>query len=167
MGRLMVIVFTVVGFVLCIGVGAYEPAAAEKAVEEQEKKPKKKKGPKISTATLGADDGVVFGPGTVVHDGSGMKVDVVAYKHGAGLDLKAGRQGTSYLPLHSFGTQTFKKLRKVPCTAPADSEMNAMISMPKKGQAFTVRGNKTEGVWRVRVKSAKGGEVKLQYEECK
>ena len=166
MGRLTLVVFTVVGFALYTGVGA-GPAAAEKAVQGQEKKPKKKKGPKIRSVKLNSDDGVVFGPGTVVHDGSGMKVDLVAHKHGAGLDLKAGRQGTSYLPLHSFGSQTFEKLKMVPCVAPADSEKNAMISTPEKGQAFTVRGNKTDGVWRVRVKAVQGGEVKLQYQECK
>lgn len=125
------------------------------------------KGAKVRTALLRADKGVVFGPGKTMVDGSGMKVDLIAYKHGAGLDLKAGRKGTSYHPLHRFGTQTFAKLKDVPCTAPSDSEKNAMISLPKKGQAFTVRANQSGGVWRVRIKNVSGGEVKVQYQECK
>lgn len=124
-------------------------------------------GAKVRTATLRADKGLVFGPGKVLVDGSGMKVDLVAYKHGNGLDLKAGRQGTSYLPLHRFGLKTFGKLKDVPCTAPSDSDKNGMLSLPKKGQAFTVRANQSDGVWRVRVKNVSGGEVKLQYQECK
>ncbi|MFH1529617.1 MAG: hypothetical protein ABIK09_02660 [Pseudomonadota bacterium] len=130
----------------------------------------KKKAPvpaaKIRTAALQADKGAVFATGTVLADGSGMKVDLIAYKHGTGLDLKAGRQGTSYLPLHRFGTQTFGNLADVPCTAPADSDKNAMISKPEKGQGFTVRANQSDGVWRVRVKATSGGEVKVEYQEC-
>ncbi len=122
---------------------------------------------KVRAAALRADKGAVFGTGQVLVDGSGMKVDLVAYKHGAGLDLKAGRQGTSYLPLHSFGAKTFGKLGDVPCTAPSDGEKNAMLSTPKKGQAFTLRANQSGGIWRVRVKAAGGGEVKIEYQECK
>ena len=132
---------------------------------------KKKKaaasGAKVRTAALRADKGAVFGTGAIIADGSGMKVDLIAYKHGAGVDLKAGRQGTSYLPLHGFGLKTYGKLKDVPCTAPSDSDKNAMLASPKKGQAFTVRANKSGGVWRVRVKSVGGGEVKVEYQECK
>lgn len=130
------------------------------------KKKKAAAGAKVRTAALRADKGAVFSTGQVVVDGSGMKVDLIAYKHGAGLDLKAGRQGTSYLPLHGFGQKTFGTLADVPCTAPSDGEKNAMLSTPKKGQAFTLRASKSGGIWRVRIKSSAGGEVKIQYQEC-
>jgi len=124
------------------------------------------KAAKVRTAVLHADKGAVFATGKVLTDGSGMKVDIVAYKHGTGLDLKAGRQGTSYLPLHRFGTQTFGKLKDVPCTAPADSDKNALLSKPGKGQGFTLRASQSGGIWRARVKATSGGEVKIEYQEC-
>ncbi|MBM4371710.1 MAG: hypothetical protein FJ098_08655 [Deltaproteobacteria bacterium] len=123
-------------------------------------------GKKVKTAILQADQGVVFATGEVILDGTGMKVDLVAHKHGEGLDLRAGRQGTSYLPLHRFTPGVFGKFKQVPCVAPGDGEKNGLAASPKKGEAFTVMGNKSPGVWRVRVKFLKGGKVKVQFQKC-
>jgi hypothetical protein len=120
----------------------------------------------VKTATLKADEGVVAATGALVKDGSGMKVDIIAYKHGSGLDLKGGRVGTAYQPLHKFGTKTYASLADVPCTVPTAKEKGGYLSLPEAGKAFTVTGNKSPGTWRVRVKSNQGGTAVIEYGLC-
>lgn len=128
---------------------------------------KDKPAPAAKTVKLKADDGVLASSGKVIKDGSALKVDFIAYKHGTGLDLKGGRAGTSHQPLHKFGlSQTFSKLSDVPCTEPTDKEKNAFLSKAKAGQGFTVKGNKTPGFFRVRVKSIKDGIAELEFAAC-
>jgi hypothetical protein len=142
-------VLVAAGLLVSTGLSADKPAPASKSVK------------------LAADDGVVATSGAVVKDGSALKVDVIAYKHGDGLDLKGGRTGTTHQPLHKFGlSQKFAALKDVPCTAPEDKEKNAFLSKAKAGQGFTVKGNKSAGVYRVWVKSVKDGKATLEYQKC-
>lgn len=124
--------------------------------------------PKVlaGTVTLKADQGVLFSNGSVVNDGSGLKVDVIAYKHGSGLDLKSGRTGTDNQPLHKFGSTKYGSIKEVPCTAPSASERGGYFQLPPAQAAFTVTGNKTQGTFKVWVKSSDGPSVVIQYEQC-
>jgi len=123
--------------------------------------------PKAKAACLGADDGAVAKSGKVVKDGSGMKVDFLAYKHGTGLDIKAGRQGTSHLPLHKFKKKDkYKSVKDVPCVKPLDSEKNAYLSLPEAGRGFTFVGNKSSGYYRGVVKSVAAGKITVEFEKC-
>ncbi len=118
------------------------------------------------TATLKADHGVLFSDASVVKDGSGLKVDLVAYKHGTGLDLKSGRVGTDNQPLHKFGSKKFASLSEVPCDAPSSAERGGYFQLPPTGAGFTLTGNKTAGTFKVWVKSSTGPSVVIQYEKC-
>jgi hypothetical protein len=123
--------------------------------------------PKAKTASLSADDGAVAQTGKVVKDGSGLKVDFLAYKHGTGLDIKAGRKGTSHLPLHKFKKKDkYASVKDVPCVKPLDSEKNAYLSLPEPGRGFTFVGNKSSGYYRAVVKALKDGKMTVEFEKC-
>ncbi len=123
--------------------------------------------PAAKAVTLTADEGAVAKNGKVVKDGSGMQVDFLAYKHGTGLDIKAGRQGTSHMPLHKHKKKDkYKAVKDVPCVKPLDSEKNAYLSLPEVGRGFTFVGNKSSGYYRGVVKSLAAGKITVEFEKC-
>ncbi|MBR58283.1 MAG: hypothetical protein CMH54_09705 [Myxococcales bacterium] len=122
--------------------------------------------PGVRTVTLEANEGLIASDGTVVSDGSGLKSDLVAHKHSSSLDLKGGRFGTDYQPLHDFNRIKFDSLTDVPCTAPTDAEEDNIFLLPEEGHGFTVRANKTSGYFRVWIKTMDVGMVTLDYEFC-
>ncbi|GEM_PF-4756756 len=119
--------------------------------------------PAVKKVSFGVDEGVVFSSGQIVKDGSGLKVDLIAYKHGSGIDLKSGRVGTSNKPLRSMGKKSFDSLGAVPCDTPSST---AYMSLPQSGYAFTVAGNKSDGFYKVRVVSVSGTKVTVEYAKC-
>lgn len=124
-------------------------------------------GPAAKTVVLKADDGVVASSGKVVKDGSALKVDIVAYKHGTGLDLKGGRKDNSHMALHKFKKKDkYASAKSVPCVAPLDSEKNAYLSLPEVGRGFTVKGNKSPGYYRAVVKKVEAGAVTIEFMLC-
>lgn len=124
------------------------------------------------TVTLGIDGGVVFGTGAVLAKGHDLKTDLMAYKSGAGLDLKAGiPQGTTTRrPLHVLKTPggtdaTFSSLAEVPVELPSESEANVYAHKVKAGMGLVLRNNISEGHTVVWVEAAGGSpaRVTLQY----
>lgn len=148
------------------GTGAGK-AKIKKVPKGPGKKLKKPAAAPAKVVTLEVDEGVVFSTGQSLKDGSGLKVDLVVYRHGASIDLKSGRVGTDNQPVHKLGNDEFDSIAKVPCEAPSDSEKGGYVQLPKAGQAFTVRGNKSSGYYRVRVKSTTGTSATVEYEKCK
>jgi hypothetical protein len=116
--------------------------------------------------TLLIDEGIVFASGDVIEDGSGFKVDMVVHKHGNGLDLKAGRQGTDYLPLNDFGALTYQSIADVPCEAPNPAAKNTYKGSLAPGQGLTLTGNVSAGLFRVRIVEATGSYVTIEYAAC-
>jgi hypothetical protein len=128
--------------------------------------------PASGTVTLAADGGVIFGTGEVKAKGHDLTTDLMAYKSGAGLDLKAGiAEGTtSRQPLRvaktAGGTNaTFASLDEVPVDLPNYSEANAYARNVKAGMALVVRNNVSAGHTVVWVEAAGGAPatVTLQY----
>ncbi|GMV42119.1 MAG: hypothetical protein AMXMBFR64_38350 [Myxococcales bacterium] len=124
------------------------------------------------TVTLGIDGGVVFGTGTAMAKGHDLKADLMAYKSGTGLDLKAGipQGSTSRRPLHVLKTPggtdaTFASLAEVPVELPSESEANAYAHKVKAGMGIVLRNNVSEGHTVVWVEAAGGSPatVTLQY----
>lgn len=123
--------------------------------------------------TLGVDGAVVFGTGAVAAKGNHLTADLIAYKSGAGLDLKSGvPQGTtSRQPLRLFKTaggvaETFGSLADVPREAPAAADANAYVPKAAAGMGFVLQNNITEGYTAVWVKDAGGSPptVTVAYE---
>ncbi len=122
--------------------------------------------PGVRTVTLEANKGLVASSGSVISDGSGLNSDLVAQKHSSSLDLKGGRFGMDYQPLHDFNRIKFETLTDVPCTAPTDEEEDNIFFLPEAGHGLTVRANKTSGHFRVWVQTIDGGQITLDYEFC-
>ena len=122
-------------------------------------------GPRL--VTLFANQGFVASNGEVVSDGSGFKVDLIAYAHTGWLDLKAGRDGPSYQALNRLKKVKYQTLDEVPCTEPTDADKNQMFQHPESGHAMTVRLNKSDGFMKVLVLGeASGGSIQLEYVMC-
>ena len=119
------------------------------------------------SATFFANQGFVAETGEVIADGSGIKVDVVAYKHGTWLDLKGGREGVTYQALNAMNREMFSGLDAVPCTPPTDDQISAIFSTVEPGHGFTVRGNISTGIIKVFVKDLQAsGSITVDYEFC-
>lgn len=122
-------------------------------------------GPRL--ITLFPDQGFIASSGEVLTDGSGFKVDLVAYEHTGWIDLKGGRDGPGYQPLNKLNKAKFGTLDEVPCTEPTDADANQLFQLPQPGHAMTVRLNKSEGFMKVLVLGeAPGGAVQLEYALC-
>ena len=114
-----------------------------------------------------ANQGFVAETGEVLSDGSGIKVDVVAYAHGDWLDLKGGREKTIYEALNKLNRAVFTGLDEVPCEPPTDDQISALFSLVEPGNGFTVRGNVSEGFYKVFVQDVvANGSVTVQYARC-
>ena len=119
------------------------------------------------TVTFFKNQGFVANTREVRSDGSGITVDMVAYANGSWLDLKGGRQGTSYMPLDDLNRATFQSLSSVPCKPPMDNLEGARLYKAETGHAFTVRGNISEGTIKGIIKSIDaGGAITVEYEIC-
>jgi hypothetical protein len=122
-------------------------------------------GPRL--VTLFPDQGFVAQTGEVISDGSGMKVDLVVYKHTGWVDLKGGRNGPGYQPLNKLNYAKFATLDEVPCTVPTEADANQIFQLPEPGHALTVRLNKSDGFMKVLVLGeAPGGAIQLEYLRC-
>jgi hypothetical protein len=122
-------------------------------------------GPRL--INLFANQGFVAENGEVISDGSGFKVDLIAYEHTGWLDLKAGRDGPGYEALNDLNRVKYQTLDEVPCTEPTDADKNKMFQLPESGHALTVRLNKSDGFMKVLVLGeASGGAIQLEYVRC-
>ena len=138
---------------LVVGCGSGDPSEEESAGN--------------GSVTFLANQGFVAETGEVLSDGSGIKVDVVAYAHGDWLDLKGGRDKTIYQALNKLNRAVFTGLEEVPCTPPTDDDVSAIFSLVEPGHGFTVRGNVSEGVYKVYVVDVEAnGPVTVEYARC-
>lgn len=110
--------------------------------------------------TLGIDGAVVFDTGTVDPTGHHLTADLIAYKSGAGMDLKSGVPNgtTSHQPLRLFKTAggkpaTYASLDEVPREVPAADEANTYVPKAAAGMGFVVQNNISSGYTAVWVKS--------------
>ena len=146
--------------------GNEEENEEEETIEEEEEEEAQEPGIPFQTTTLLVDEGVVFASGEVIDDGSGFKVDLVVHKHGSGLDVKGGRQGTDYQPIADFGALTYSNIADVPCQAPNPSNKNAFKGKLAPGQGLTVTGNISAGFYRVRIVQATTSYLTIEYAPC-
>ena len=117
--------------------------------------------------TFFANQGFVAKGGEVISDGSGFKVDLVAYEHTGWVDLKGGRVGAGYQPLNDLNRVKYPTLDEVPCTEPTDADANQIFQLPESGHALTVRLNKSEGFMKVLViGETVSNAIQVEYAIC-
>ena len=124
-----------------------------------------------NSATLHADEGLLFASGAVLASQDGRTTDLVAFRSGSSFDLKSRlRSGsTDRLPLHWYrdaGGQalTYDSLAGVPDQAPTSDDVNLFVNHPEPGYGFTVATPDSASFARVWVQDVTSSSVTLQYQ---
>lgn len=129
-------------------------------------------GPQLRTrtgeVTLKADEGLVFATGELLTGAAAntRTADLMAYRHGDGLELQAGTPD-GFMAVERLGgnARTYASLAEVP--EEPDPALRGMLAEPEPGEGAAVRGNVTDGHARIRVTAVPFGaapSVAIEYE---
>lgn len=95
---------------------------------------------------IGDEQGYIFEQEKMIPKNQPLSVDIIAYKHKDGLDIKAGKySATEYQPMKVYQKKHYKSLSEVPSTKPTAEENNTFLGSIEVGDAAVVKNNVSSG----------------------